>query len=86
MHEKVEQDHLRMNNSTGSYNHLRSIDLFRSTIIENNRSKIRAGCVGWDGWMVIKVRLGSLRAPSVLMKPDADHISYLSFLLHRHII
>ena len=31
--EKDKQDHLRMNKSTGSNNHLRSIDLFRSMII-----------------------------------------------------
>ena len=31
--EKDKQDRLRMNNSTGSNNHLRSIDLFRSMII-----------------------------------------------------
>ena len=35
------QYHLRMNNSTGSNNHLRSIDHFRSMIIGNNRSKVR---------------------------------------------
>ena len=29
----IKQGHLRMNNSTGSNNHLRSIDLFRSMII-----------------------------------------------------
>ena len=33
--------YLRINNSTGSNNHLRSIDLFRSMIISNDRSKIR---------------------------------------------
>ena len=38
--EKDEQDHLKMNNSTGSNNHLRTIDLFRPKIIQNNRSKV----------------------------------------------
>ena len=37
----IQQDHLRMNNSTRSNNHLWSIDLFRSMIISNNRSKVR---------------------------------------------
>ena len=35
------QDHLNMNNSTGSNNHLRSIDLFRLKIIWSKRSKFR---------------------------------------------
>ena len=37
----TKQDHLRMNNSTGSNNHLQSIDLFRSMIIKKNKSKVR---------------------------------------------
>ena len=37
----AKQDHLRMNNSTGSNNHLQSIDLFRSMIIKKNKSKVR---------------------------------------------
>ena len=34
-HIGMKQDHLRMNNSTGSNNHLRSIDRFRSMINDN---------------------------------------------------
>ena len=36
-----QQDHLRMNNRTGSNIHLRPIDLFRSMIIQKNRQKVR---------------------------------------------
>ena len=39
--QQPKQDHLSMNNSTGSNNHLRSIDLFKSKIILNNLSKVR---------------------------------------------
>ena len=60
------QDHLRMNNSTGSNNHLRSMDVCRSMIIQKNRSKVvmtyppssklhvdgweGIGMDGWDGY------------------------------------
>ena len=40
MGKELEQDDLRMNNSARSNNHLSSIDLFRSMIILNNRSKV----------------------------------------------
>ena len=36
----VKQDHLGMNVAPDLNNHLRSIDLFRSTIIKKNRSKV----------------------------------------------
>ena len=36
----MKQNHLRINSSTRSNNHLRSIDLFKSMIIENYRSKV----------------------------------------------
>ena len=38
---KRKQDRLRMNDSTGSNSHLRSIDRFISMNIQNNRSKVR---------------------------------------------
>ena len=47
MKKNQEQDRLRMINSTGPNTHFRSIVLFRSMNIKNNRSKVRDDHPPW---------------------------------------
>ena len=71
----TKQDHLRMNNSTGSNNHLQSIDPFRSMIIKKNNIWDKMTC--WQG----RAGRGSSCDEVIYEQPVLKQISSLSLMM-----